>query len=174
MHISFKMNLLKKTVLFCAIIFAAATTGCGKDSGTAYKTSYIMSTVVTQQLTGDKAEATAKKIESALMDFEAKTSMYKDSSYIFAINESAGKSDVEIDRSTYELLKRSVEYSEKSEGLFDITIGSLTCLWNINGENPSVPVEEDIKNARALVDYNAVVLDERDGKYYIGLELCSD
>ena len=42
----------------------------------------------------------------------------------------------------------------------DITIGEITALWNITGDNPSVPTEEQIHSAMKTVGYENIKLNE--------------
>lgn len=145
------------------------TTGCDKRESTAYKTAYIMSTVVTQQLTGTESESAAAKVEELLYGFEDETSLYTDGSYVREINEAAGTDAVEIDESEYALLLNAKECCEKSGGIFDVSVGPLTLLWNINGENPHVPESEAVAFAASLVDYSKLELFTGESKYYARL-----
>lgn len=162
-------NLLKSLALTAIALFVVAITGCGADEKTALKTSYIMSTVVTQQLTGSGSEKAAADIETLLFGFENEISLYAEDSYIRDINEKAGKSGAEIDESAYSLLSNAKACCEKSGGVFDVTVGPLTLLWDINGENPHVPPADSIQEARSYVDFEGLLLFKEGGKYWAKL-----
>lgn len=136
---------------------------------TVQSTTFVMDTVVIQQLTGYGSDEAAKSIESELRVFESETSRFLDDSYISKINAAAGKSDAAVNERVYSLLERGRDFSKSSEGTFDIVIGSLSSLWNINGENPSVPSKEDIDAARALVGFDGLLLSQKDGEYRASL-----
>ncbi|MEG1017821.1 MAG: FAD:protein FMN transferase [Oscillospiraceae bacterium] len=117
------------------------------------------------QLYGDEAKETCTAIDAMLTDFEASTSMYKQGSCIDNINRNAGGNSVEIDDATYDVLARSLEISGLHEGVFDITVGALTKLWNINSDEPHVPKDDDIKSAKALVDCSGFELRDEQGTH---------
>lgn len=67
-----------------------------------------------------------------------------------------------------ELIEKGLEYSRLSQGSFDITIGSVSMLWDFTAETPTVPDESAILNALQYVDYTKVNLDKNaDGTYHI-------
>ena len=130
----------------------------------AESTSYIMSTMVTQRWYGDNATDVCSEIEEALQDFEKRTSLYIEDSEISAINDAAGKEYVKVSDETFDILKRSKQLCEESGGAFDITVGPLVLLWNINGQDgdPRVPSQSEIDEALKKVDYEKLLLNEDD------------
>ena len=130
----------------------------------AESTSYIMSTMVTQRWYGDNATDVCSEIEEALQDFEKRTSLYIEDSEISAINDAAGKEYVKVSDETFDILKRSKQLCEESGGAFDITVGPLVLLWNINGQDgdPRVPSQSEIDEALKKVDYEKILLNEDD------------
>lgn len=88
-----------------------------------------------------------------------------DSSEIAKINNAGGKS-VEVSEETAELIRKGIEYGEKSSGAFDITIGKATDLWGFreaegdeeseSGMTGKVPDEERLREAMQHVDYKKV------------------
>lgn len=121
---------------------------------------FIMDTFVDQKLAGRRSEQAVQAVNQTLQDFEKRFSAYDLSSEIAQINQNAGLSYVQVSKETFALLKLAKDYCTISEGLFDITIGPLTDLWNITGENPRVPDEKEIQKALELVDYRDLLLDE--------------
>lgn len=57
-----------------------------------------------------------------------------------------------------ELIQYGLDYSRLSDGAFDITIGSVSQLWDFNAEKPVVPEPSAIAEALQHVDYTKVVL----------------
>ena len=75
---------------------------------------------------------------------------------------------VTVHDETIELLQKGIYYGDLSNGKFDITIGTLSNLWDFSDkalekENTSstslVPSDTDIKNALATVNYKNVKID---------------
>ena len=65
-----------------------------------------------------------------------------------------------------ELISYGIQYADMSDGAFDITIGSVSSLWDFTSDNPAVPDDSDIQNALSYVDYTRLKLTENnDGTY---------
>ena len=109
-----------------------------------------MGTIVSAGIytTGSEEEATelAADIFSKLKEIEKTYLSWRESeSEIATVNESAGDSDgVKITGKMEEFLTQILEIAQKSNGAFDPTIGELSRLWDIDGENPKVPTKEEI------------------------------
>jgi FAD:protein FMN transferase len=95
-----------------------------------------------------------------VMDIDDMMSAFKPDSEIYRINESAGMDFVEVSEGTMQLLKRSRYFSEISEGAFDITAAPLVNLWGIGKKSRYIPEEDKIRQAKSLVGYRGMILDE--------------
>ena len=74
----------------------------------------------------------------------------------------------DISKELYELISAGLEYAALSNGAFDITIGSVSSLWDFTAESPKVPDSGQIAEALTHVDYTSVsVSDNGDGTYSI-------
>ena len=115
------------------LLCAAALAGCqaqqkeDPERATLHTaSSYAMSTVITQRAYGSNGEAAINAVNARLLDLEQELSLFDADSYIAAINAAAGKEYVQVPREVFEILKTSVEFSQKSEGAFRVTIAPLT------------------------------------------------
>lgn len=64
---------------------------------------------------------------------------------------------------TLELIEYGLKYSSISNGVFDITVGKLTSLWNFeNNSNGILPKENDIENAVSNIGYEQVQINNND------------
>lgn len=68
---------------------------------------------------------------------------------------------VPVSRELWEIILASVELSEKSEGLFDITAGPLVRLWRKARRNKQLPDPDQITAARSRVGYKLIKLDHK-------------
>ena len=82
-------------------------------------------------------------------------------------------STASINETVYDCLKTCCEISEKTNGLFDVTIGKLTDLWGIGTEYAQVPTFEDIGLALTTVDYKTLTL-TNDGNGSFTVEMYND
>ena len=134
-----------------------------KDQTVSTGTAFIMDTFVDQKLVGRDSADAVIAVNKALGQFEDRMSAYRTESQISRINKMAGIDFVQVDEETFELLVLAKEYCLSSQGLFDITIGPLVDLWDINGTDPTVPDEQSIRNAMDLIDINDLLLDPENG-----------
>lgn len=81
---------------------------------------------------------------------------YADSD-VSKINNGNGKS-VEVNSVISEVIEDAVNYSEITNGAFDITIAPLTSLWNIGSDNAAIPKDSDVKKALKSVDYTQITV----------------
>ncbi len=88
--------------------------------------------------------------------FESKFSRTVEGSDVWNINNAKG-APVEVESETADLIAKSLEFCERSDGLFDITIGSVSSLWDfVSGVKPK---DGDVKAALSHIDYRNVQLD---------------
>ncbi len=119
-----------------------------------------MGTVVSQSLYGDGAEKIAKTIDSEIVRLENSNLSWRvKGSDINRINANSGNF-VEVDSSTIDWIKSSIDVSKKCGGVFDITIGNLTQLWNIGSDDARVPAKEEIEEAILGIDYSNVIISD--------------
>ena len=80
------------------------------------------------------------------------------------INFNAGRSPVKVSPELYSIISRSIDYSKKYNGIFDITIGPISELWGFSSDKKitSVPEQSVIDSLIKLVDYNQIRLDPTD------------
>lgn len=89
-------------------------------------------------------------------DYEALFSARTEGSDVARVNGAAGE-PVEVDPRTAELLEKALEYASLSEGLFDVTVGSVSLLWDF-GEGVK-PSDEAIREALGHVGSDGLLVD---------------
>ena len=95
------------------------------------------------------------KAFSEISGYENALSRTVEGSDVDRINQAADK-DVRVGEDTLELIREGMDAGKISDGSFDITIGRLTALWDFNGEDPKVPDDEEIQEARKTADYSRI------------------
>ncbi|MCR4924150.1 MAG: FAD:protein FMN transferase, partial [Lachnospiraceae bacterium] len=76
---------------------------------------------------------------------------------VYRINNAKGKPVTVSDETVY-LLTKAIEYSQKYEGIFDVTIGAVTDLWDFRSGTDVIPDEDAIAKALKTVDYKNIVI----------------
>lgn len=94
-------------------------------------------------------------VKERISELDKKLSAYGEDSEIYKVN-SEGQGTLSDE--TAELVERSLDLTEKYGGA-DITAGALTKLWNVTGESPSVPSDEEIAESLATVGSKNVRLE---------------
>ncbi len=111
---------------------------------TTTRTKVLMGTLVT--ISTDSKDK--KYIENAfeiISEVESSISSYDKKSYIYKLNKDKKSS---INATTYEALRLSMEYYEKSDGYFDITVGSITKDMYRFGEEERLPTSKELLDAK--------------------------
>ncbi len=109
-------------------------------------------------------ETIKASIEAAfdkLVEVDEMMSDYKADSELSVVNRDAFAGPVEVSDELFEVLKASVDYSRKTQGAFDITIGPVVELWRRAAKGGKKPGEEELAEAKARVGYEKLILDEK-------------
>lgn len=101
-----------------------------------------------------------RECEEILKSIDNRMSRQITSSEISKINLNAGESYVEVSDDTYYVIKESINFSNMSNDIFDISIGPIIDLWGIGTEDAKIPTEKEIENNLALVNYKDILLNE--------------
>jgi len=109
--------------------------------------------------------AAVKSVEAAIAEIENVNDLmsdYKEDSEISKVNREAFKNPVKVSESTFEVIRKSVEFSEFTDGAFDITVGPLVALFRGAKKSGVASTAEQIADAKARVGYEKLVLNEAD------------
>ncbi|RHK00629.1 FAD:protein FMN transferase [Ruminococcus sp. AF37-6AT] len=151
---SFVLGLIITTSLICT----SQTVWGASEVSTYSKTDFAMDTVVSETLYTTGRDITADVID-ALKDVEQNwISWTQESSQIYQINQNAG-STVTVSDETAGYLKQVLDLSKASDGAMDPTMGKVIRLWDIDGENPHIPNEDELNSLLENVGYEKVTLD---------------
>lgn len=125
-------------------------------------TDYAMNTVISVTVTSRNCREDALAVVDEVRRVESLMSATLPESDIYKINSSKSGTAVSVSDEVYSLLELSIDISEKTDGIFDISINPLSELWDFNSENPSVPENEQIKKTLELVNYKDIELNPED------------
>lgn len=105
-----------------------------------------------------------KSVEAAfsqLVLIDNLMSDYKPDSQLSKVNREAFKNPVKIDEPLFEVLSRSIVFSRKTGGAFDVTVGPLVDLYHAAGDKDSLPSEDEIAQAKARTGFEKLLLDAK-------------
>lgn len=148
------INLLPAALLLSVLILS----GCTHKKDDISKSGFYFNTVITVTLYESDREECLDECFAMAQRYENLFSAAIEGSDIERINSADGK-PVTVDDETIALLKKGLTYCELSQGNFDITIGSLSSLWNFSENDGTVPDASAIADAVALTDYHTIQID---------------
>ena len=129
-----------------------ASSSAADASGPASTAFFAFDTLVQVSAYGASDELLAD-IQSDCARYEQLFSVQLDGSDISRIN-AAGGAPVEVDPDTADLIARSLELCERTDGAFDITIGAASLLWDF--EDAVKPSDDALEEAARHIDYRRV------------------
>lgn len=92
------------------------------------------------------------------LDIVQKLMSYHDpNSQLSMLNRSAFDEPFKPDKMLFDVIKKSLYYSQISDGQFDITIGALLDLWQ---HAKIMPTSEEIETAKSKVGYEKLIIDD--------------
>lgn len=161
----------KKYVLMLSLIIFVIT-GCNANEQKVLespykKTEFMMGTVVTLKIYDEGKEDVLNVAFNEMEQLADQIGIGEENSQIDQINTAAGEAPVEVSKDVFNLIQAGKSYSEQAEGSFDITVGPLTLLWHIGYEDAKKPTQEEIDAVLPLINYQKVLLDEKEQTVYL-------
>ena len=151
-----------KKIKLTSLLTAAALllSGCSGTSGKPLTyTDTVFDTVISVQVYDSVEKSVLEHCKTMCKEFEDKFSRTIETSEISQIN-AAGGTPVTVSDDTVKLIKKGIYYGELSNGAFDITIGTVSKLWDFKAENPSPPSAEAVAEAVSHIDYKKIVISD--------------
>ena len=160
------MNKIRKAVLLAlTALIVIVQAGCaGKTKEPVIRHNFYFDTVCSiaiydmADMSEDKANAAIDEAFKLCSRYESLLSRTKEGTDIYRINNAQG-APVECDPETVEVIRKGLYYSEMSGGVFDITIGKVTDLWDFHAEEPEVPAEDELREACDTVGWEKVQIE---------------
>ncbi|WP_262315688.1 FAD:protein FMN transferase [Lacticaseibacillus parakribbianus] len=177
---------MKKWLIGCALGLALVATlaGCKpKDAtpkssasssqaaallNTPYEdTRFLMGTVVTLRIYDQGKSKVMTKAFDRIEALADAITVNQKGSQVDAINAAAGEKAVKVDPDVFNLVKYAKNWSEKSNGSFDLAIGPITSLWHIGFNDARKPAQSEIDAVLPLVHYQDVELNAAKRTVYL-------
>jgi len=106
-------------------------------------------------------DAAAEEAFEEVQRLDLQMSNYRRDSEWSRINREAARGPVAATEETMELLARCLEYSRRSEGAFDITVGPLMKIWGFYKGSGRIPHRAEIRTALGRVGWKRIRLDRK-------------
>ena len=149
----------KFAVITLLLTFIIIThTACGDDTPPS-KTDFCLDTSCTITIYDDMDKKAAEQLlEDSFKLIREKENLLSRTvadSEVSKINEANGQW-VEASDETIDIIRTANMIAYESGGVFDITIGKITQLWDFKAEEPEVPADEDIQAGLPHIDYKTI------------------
>lgn len=146
-----------------AILTAATllTVGCAPQR--ADKNTFLLGTVCSATVYGDNARQAADAAFERVSEIEKAMSLTIEDSELNKVNNAPVGTETAVTSELFAMLSRCEELSELTDYRFDISLGKLSALWNVNSENPVVPRDSEISAALSGTGRGAFSLDAESG-----------
>lgn len=167
-------KIMKRLTISLLLIFSLVILGgCSKDNKVTEplsRSEVLMGTVVTVSLYDSNDESILDKVFDKVKELESTLSINENGTLVDEINEEAGIKPVQVDDDTYNIVKKGLEYSKLSNGLFDISVGPIVKLWNIGLPEAKVPTQEEIDEKLPLIGYSDIEIDDTNKTIFLKRE----
>lgn len=147
--------------LICALLAAAllCLSGCSAQQPPEQLSLFAMDTYMTLAAYGENAADALAACGQELNRLEQQLSRTRENSPIWLLNALGCE---QMSQEIVELLEAALHYSALTGGAFDITIAPLVNLWNITGDAPYLPRQDEIDALLPLVGAEHVHIDPID------------
>jgi thiamine biosynthesis lipoprotein len=108
-----------------------------------------------------------REIFDRFREIESRMSVTLPGTEVDRINANAGIGPVAVHADVFEVLELAVRYAGLSGGAFDPTVGPLVSLWNIGGEEPRLPPQEEIEALLPLINWRDLELDREGSTVFL-------
>lgn len=146
-------------IVFCVVINTSCSTGMNEKP--VKKQIFALDTVINLQYYGKNADKAIDESAKRISNIENEMSIFLPDSQISKINKNSGENPVKVSKDLIYVSQIAYKHAKLSNGAFDPTIEPITNLWGIGTNHQKVPTPDEIEKIKKLVNYNDIVIDEK-------------
>lgn len=155
------------TIVMCVAV--ALVGACSRATERIFKeTRTSMYTIVSITVVSPNETQAEKAIDASFDELDRLARLlnfYSETSELSLINREAWKKPIKVSKDTLEILGKAIYTSEMTDGAFDVTMGPLVKLWDI--EHKIIPTKQQIEEKRKVVGYKNIVIDKNASTVFI-------
>lgn len=144
----------------CFLVFLFLFLTACKSEEVYRETRFLFDTEVFIEAHGAGAEIVGSEAMEKMATFDQAANTYSANSELTKVNKAAGVEPIAVSEDIFQLLQRSLEIADLTNGIFEPTIGPLVQLWQKAKVEEVLPTTEEVEKHRLLVDYKKVILDD--------------
>lgn len=154
---------MKKFILSILLILVITLNGCKFNTDSTVHTAegIYFNTYVSISLYGCGSQEIADEAIKRCTYYEKIFSRTMENSVLYNLNNNGNINIVnDEDEILADILKKSLEYCEMTEGNMDITVEPLTSLWDFSSGKKYIPTDDELRTAVSKVGYSGVTVNE--------------
>lgn len=86
---------------------------------------------------------------------------------LYNVNENAGKAPVKVGKELFNLIERSINLSQLTDGLFDVTFASIDQIWYFDKPITEPPIHDKISASVRNINYEFIELNQKEQTIFI-------
>ena len=107
------------------------------------------------------AEKTFNEVFQEINRLDYLMSNYKKESVLSELNRNASAEPTNCNKELASVIEQSLQYSDITDGAFDITIGPLMKKWGFFKKEGRIPGKEELESALESVSYKSIIIEEK-------------
>ena len=143
-------------LLLSTVLLLSGCSGFGGKRNLTY-TDALFDTVISVKILDIADEEVLDGCREICQKYDTMFSRTNESSEIYKINNAGGQA-VEVSADTITIIEKGIYYSKMSNGAFDITIGSVSSLWDFKSGEHKIPSKKNIFAASSHVNYQNIII----------------
>jgi len=161
MQINMKQKIIKNLILFFLLVTTSLlSSSCSKNVEPTTVSGFKFNTYI--------SITAYSKVDSSVLDkcldlCDTYENLYSRTIANSTLSKMNNHEITEIPAELAALIQYGIQYGDLSNGTFDITIGSVSSLWDFTSDNPQVPNSSDIQEELLYVNYKNISLQKKPG-----------
>ena len=153
--------IIEKSLIPLLVTLLLVSLGCQTSPVLIKRSQMLMGTLVEVTAVAPEKAGAQKAATAALTEIkrlENLLSTWIPTSELSRVNAAAGRNSIKVGAETMEVLERSLEMADLTEGAFNIAVGPAVNAWNVSREG-RIPSQEELEALRPLIDLSKLKLD---------------
>ena len=148
-----KNTVIPLTAVFVVIIAVSCVYALFFKTGEDSKTDVAMGTVITVKAYGRHTSEGVESAVTAVKNLDSLISKTAGNSDISKIN---ADSSATVNEKTVSVINKTLDVCKDSAGALDVTVGNLSEMWDVGGDNQRVPSDEELQKGLSFVGYQNI------------------
>lgn len=123
------------------------------------KETFLLDTIVDIKIYDKKDPEIIDEAIEYIKNFEKKFSSYDNESEIYKLNHNNSE-PLKVSHDVIDCINKSLYYSELTNGTFDISIGSVSLLWDFSSHDKNIPNDYLIKENLKFINYKDIIIND--------------